>query len=150
MKKIALYSSSSSSAAGRANPAEPTNLQKTSEQPWQTPSGQPTGHSPQSGWRSFRERYQRPLWVGAAALLALLVVLTHVILNPPARQITQEDIESAVLHTLETSTLPSPANWRRRTASFSLRLFAWSSDGTGPKRRPGRGKRRWHGSRDCR
>ena len=109
MKKIALYSSSRSSAAGRANPADPTNLQKTSEQSHQSPSGQPTGHSPRSGWRSFRERYERPLWVGAAALLALLVVLTHVVLNPPARQITQEDIESAVLHTLETSTLPSPA-----------------------------------------
>ena len=122
MKKIALYSSSRSSAAGRANPADPTNLQKTSEQPHQSPSGQPTGHSPRSGWRSFRERYERPLWVGAAALLALLVVLTHVVLNPPARQITQQDIESAVLHTLETA--PFRRRRRRRTASFSLRLFA--------------------------
>ena len=148
MKKIALYSSSRSSAAGRANPAEPTNLQKTSEQPHQSPSGQPTGHSPRSGWRSFRERYERPLWVGAAALLALLVVLTHVVLNPPARQITQEDIESAVLHTLETSTLPSPAAkaYERHSAFDCSR----ASDGTGRKRRPGRGKRRWHRSRDCR
>ena len=48
-------------------------------------------------------------WVGAAGLLALLVVFTHAALMPSARQITQEDIHAAVLHTLETGTLPSPA-----------------------------------------
>lgn len=42
-------------------------------------------------------------------LLALLVVLTHGLLTPTTRPITQEDIAAAVLHTLETKTLPSAA-----------------------------------------
>jgi S1-C subfamily serine protease len=42
-------------------------------------------------------------------LLALLVVFTNAWITPSIRQITQEDIEAAVVHTLETATLPSPA-----------------------------------------
>jgi S1-C subfamily serine protease len=42
-------------------------------------------------------------------LLALLVVFTNAWITPSTRQITQEDIEAAVVHTLETATLPSPA-----------------------------------------
>lgn len=54
-------------------------------------------------------RHERPLWVGAAGLLALTVVLTHAVLMPSSREITQEDISAAVLHTLESTALPSPA-----------------------------------------
>jgi S1-C subfamily serine protease len=54
-------------------------------------------------------RYERPLWVGAAGLLALLVVFTNAWITPSTRQITQEDIQAAVVHTLENATLPSPA-----------------------------------------
>ena len=60
-------------------------------------------------WRNFSERYNRFLWVGAAVILALAVVLTHAALMPRARDITQEDINAAVLHTLENNALPSPA-----------------------------------------
>ena len=42
-------------------------------------------------------------------MLALLVVFTNAWITPSTRQITQEDIEAAVVHTLETATLPSPA-----------------------------------------
>ena len=42
-------------------------------------------------------------------LLALTVVLTHAWIMPTSRQITQQDIDAAVLHTLETNALPSPA-----------------------------------------
>jgi S1-C subfamily serine protease len=42
-------------------------------------------------------------------LLALLVVLTHAWIMPAPRQLTQEDINAAVLHTVETNALPSPA-----------------------------------------
>jgi S1-C subfamily serine protease len=54
-------------------------------------------------------RYERPLWVGVAVLLALVVVTTHAWIIPSPPPITQQDIESAVLHTLETAALPSPA-----------------------------------------
>jgi len=47
-----------------------------------------------------------PVDVGS---LALLVVFTHALITPSSREITQEDISAAVLHTLETHTLPSPA-----------------------------------------
>lgn len=42
-------------------------------------------------------------------MLALLVVFTHALITPSTRQITQKDINAAVLHTLATNTLPSPA-----------------------------------------
>lgn len=65
--------------------------------------------APRSRWRNLCTRFERPLWVAAAGALALLVVLTHAWIAPAPRQITQEDIGAAVLHTLETTVLPSPA-----------------------------------------
>jgi S1-C subfamily serine protease len=59
--------------------------------------------------RAFGARYERPLWVAAAGLLALLVVFTHAWMNPTVPRVTQEDIQAAVLHTLETQALPSAA-----------------------------------------
>jgi S1-C subfamily serine protease len=41
--------------------------------------------------------------------LALLVVLTNALITPSPRPISQEDIDSAVLHTLQSTDLPSPA-----------------------------------------
>jgi S1-C subfamily serine protease len=64
---------------------------------------------PCSRLRNFCTRYERTLWVAAAGTLALLVVLTHAWIVQPPHKITQEDISAAVLHTLETSALPSPA-----------------------------------------
>jgi S1-C subfamily serine protease len=60
-------------------------------------------------WRSFCARYERLLWVAAAGLFAVLLAFTYATITPSARQITQEDIRAAVLHTLETNSLPSPA-----------------------------------------
>jgi S1-C subfamily serine protease len=48
------------------------------------------------------------IWAAAGGLFALLLVFTYVAITPATRQITQEDIQAAVLHTLETNTLPSP------------------------------------------
>jgi S1-C subfamily serine protease len=59
-------------------------------------------------WRNFLARHERLLWVAAAGLFALLLVLTYAAITPSTGQITQEDIRAAVLHTLETNTLPSP------------------------------------------
>jgi S1-C subfamily serine protease len=63
---------------------------------------------PRSGW-TFLTRYERPLVFAAGGLLALLLVLLYAALQPPARQITQRDIDAAVLHTLETKPMPSAA-----------------------------------------
>jgi S1-C subfamily serine protease len=72
-------------------------------------SARPAGPLPRFSFRRFYARHARVLNVAAVALLALVLVFTHAALTPPASRITQEDINAAVLHTLETNTLPSPA-----------------------------------------
>ena len=67
--------------------------------------------APRTGWRRFRPSPNDPrvLW-SVIGLLALLLALSFMlILKPGARKITQEDIDAAVLKTLETTVLPSPA-----------------------------------------
>ena len=54
-------------------------------------------------------RVEKPLLVAAGVLLALGLVVAHSSLQPVARSFTQADIDAAVLHTLETKTLPSTA-----------------------------------------
>ena len=109
MKRVPLYSSSRSSLTGPATPVDQPDPSNKSDPASEDPTAQAAGRLSRSRWRNFCARYERPLWVGAAGLLALLVVFTHAALMPSSRQITQEDISAAVLHTLETSTLPSPA-----------------------------------------
>ena len=108
MKKVTLYSSSHSSTRGRPaaadQPSQLTTADSSGVNSSQTPNQQP-----RSRWRNFFARYERPLWVGVAGLLALLVVFTNAWIAPSTRQITQEDIQAAVMHTLESATLPSPA-----------------------------------------
>jgi S1-C subfamily serine protease len=107
MKRVTLYSSNRASVTSQTKPGDP-NPTIGADQALET-SSQGAHRARRSRWRNFLTRYERPLWVGAAVLLALLVVLTHTILVPSSRQITQEDIQSAVLYTLENSTLPSAA-----------------------------------------
>jgi S1-C subfamily serine protease len=107
MKRVALYSSSRPVQGGRALPipsAQQPNSNKTADG-----SSSQTGFSRRQRWRRLCQRYERILWVGAAGGLALLIVLTHAVFMPTTREITQKDIDSAVLHTLETTTLPSAA-----------------------------------------
>ena len=108
MKKVALYSSSRPAQNGRQLPTDPKQPQTSGKSVESSPN-QATRSSNRERWRNFFRRYDRILWVGAAAGLAMLIVLTHALFMPPTREITQEDIDSAVLHTLETTTLPSAA-----------------------------------------
>jgi S1-C subfamily serine protease len=107
MKRVTLYSSNRSpvtshhAKAGDATAGADQAMEKSSTQAAERPQ--------RSRWRNLLARYERPLWVGAAGLLALLVVFTHALLMPTSRPITQEDIESAVLYTLDNKTLPSAA-----------------------------------------
>jgi S1-C subfamily serine protease len=55
------------------------------------------------------ERHQRPLLLAAGGLAALLLVLAYGANTPAPREITQRDIDAAVLRTLETKPLPSRA-----------------------------------------
>jgi S1-C subfamily serine protease len=54
-------------------------------------------------------RVEKPLLVAAGVLFALGLVVAHSSLQPVPHSFTQADIDAAVLHTLETKTLPSTA-----------------------------------------
>jgi S1-C subfamily serine protease len=109
MKKPTLYSSSRSAPTRRpSSAAEPGLLKRREETPASAPAVEASPRR-KIKWRSFCSRYERPMWLAAAVLLALLVVLTHALITPSTRPITQEDINAAVLHTLATNTLPSAA-----------------------------------------
>jgi S1-C subfamily serine protease len=105
MKKQTLYSSTRSSNT-RLDHADPA---LRPDQARDHRSAQTAGPPSRFSFRRFGTRHSRALTVAAAALSALLVVFTYAAFTPPARRITQEDINAAVLHTLETNTLPSPA-----------------------------------------
>lgn len=57
----------------------------------------------------FLARYEKLLMLAAGALFALGITLGHAALTPAAPKITQKDIDAAVLRTLATKPLPSPA-----------------------------------------
>jgi S1-C subfamily serine protease len=106
MKRVTLYSSSRSKT-GQVTPTNHPDQRKNSNQAHST-AAQPAGQLPRLPSRSFYTRHKRVLW-GAASLFALLLVFAYAAITPSTRQITQEDIRAAVLHTLENNTLPSPA-----------------------------------------
>jgi serine protease DegQ len=54
-------------------------------------------------------RHERIALVVFTALLSSLLVIGYTATKPPARQISQHDIDAAVLHTLDSNVLPSAA-----------------------------------------
>ncbi|HWI37528.1 MAG TPA: trypsin-like peptidase domain-containing protein [Burkholderiales bacterium] len=65
--------------------------------------------SPKPTWRSRYKRHEKPILFLSGAALAAALVITHAALTPPPQPVTQDDIDQAVLRTLETKPLPSPA-----------------------------------------
>jgi hypothetical protein len=59
--------------------------------------------------RKFCRRHRRFLGAAAGVCLALAAIWQYAARPPAMRQITQGDIDAAVLHTLKTRSLPSPA-----------------------------------------
>ena len=106
MRKVPLYSSSSGQAAPpQATPRASADL----AQPAAPVPTQPAV-APRRGGRARWLRSSPVLGFAAgAALVALLAAARWGWAEPAARAITQKQIDAAVLHTLETKTLPSPA-----------------------------------------
>jgi S1-C subfamily serine protease len=104
VRRAALYSSSRN-----ARPTATPGHTDTPQDPPQSESGaeapDPAKPPRFSRLRRFIKRYDRPLLVAAAILIAL--VLARESGMPAQRQITQKDIDLAVLRTLETKPLPS-------------------------------------------
>jgi S1-C subfamily serine protease len=129
MKRVTLYSSSRPSITGRATSSNPVKPIQSPVPQSKTSSSQVSTGVPRSPWRSFYARHeQRLLWLAAGGLITILLVFTYAAMTRP-REITQEDIRAAVLHTLETNTLPSPAAKAYELVRQSIvRVNGWGVD----------------------
>jgi S1-C subfamily serine protease len=99
MKKVALYSSSNRSRKAAAEETPP-------ETP---PPEQAAAPVAASRGKRFYRRFEAPILLAAGALFAVALVLAYAKTRPVPQELTQKDIDQAVLHTLENTNLPSMA-----------------------------------------
>jgi S1-C subfamily serine protease len=95
VRKATLYSSSAnrSKAAGKSSPL---------------PAPEPVvAKRAPSRLRQFLARHRSPLIFAAGVAVTALLVLVHATMTPVPRALTQEDIDAAVMRTLESNPLPS-------------------------------------------
>ncbi len=107
MARVSLYSSSrrskpvdrqavlASTSPAPGAMASPKGAADTQERP------------PRHGWITAVRRFEKPLLIVAGALVALGAFTVYSAQKPAPHTYTQADIDAAVLHTLETKTLPS-------------------------------------------
>jgi len=105
MKRTTLYSSTRSSIGGRATRTSNSDPVNDAEQTRGETAREDPGQRTRRSWRNVNPRL---LWVAAGGLLTLLLVFGYITFRSSTPQITQNDIRAAVLHTLETTPLPSP------------------------------------------
>ena len=110
MKKITLYSSSGRARrAGGPHASERGGVTDGADAAPGSLPAQTDAASRRARWRRFYARHERPILAAAAGLFAVALVLGHAALTRSPRPLTQEDIDAAVLHTLENAQLPSHA-----------------------------------------
>jgi S1-C subfamily serine protease len=108
MRRVSLYSSSDRTRKAPAPDAAAT--PSADDVPAGAADMQPRTAAARARWRAFAARHERPLLLAAAALLSLAIVLGHAALTRAPRPATQDDIDAAVLHTLETVPIASHAS----------------------------------------
>jgi S1-C subfamily serine protease len=108
MRRVTLYSSSRSSMTGRASASHHPDPSENSAQAREGSSAEAARRSHRLSPRQFYLRHQRLFWAAAGGLFVLLLVFAHAAMTPATRELTQDDIRAAVLHSLQTDTLPSP------------------------------------------
>ena len=108
MKKVALYSSSSRSRKAGAGDADGAGATPAADAPGDAGASAPP--KAPGRLRRFYARYERPLLAVGGALFAVALVMTYAKSRPGAQELTQKDIDAAVLHTLENNRLPSFAS----------------------------------------
>jgi len=109
MKKVTLYSrSGSAGAAGGSRAPRPATPRAAAAAVGQSAEA-PPAPARRNRWRATIARFERPLLVAAGGLFAVGLVWLHAALTPAAAPLSQKDIDAAVLHTLETVPMPSPA-----------------------------------------
>lgn len=107
MKKVALYSSSTRSRIdppGATAPGAPAPEAST-------PAGgstPPAPPAPAGGrLRRFYRRFEQPILIALGAIFAVALLATYAKTRPVPQELTQKDIDAAVMHTLESANLPS-------------------------------------------
>src|SRR4051794_18453508 len=101
MKRSTLYSSS----ARTARPASKSPVAQPRETPAQAEP--PVVPKAPGRIRGMLKRAEKPLLLAIGGLVVLGLVLAHGAMTPKARELTQEDIDGAVRHSLEAKPLPS-------------------------------------------
>lgn len=105
MKRVSLYSSSRRPTKGRGLPLA---SQTPESAPESSPAAEtPAAPKPPGRIRRFFTRYERPVLLAVSALITVLAIFVYAQIQTPQRVLTQKDIDNAVLHTLETKSLPS-------------------------------------------
>ncbi len=134
MGRVTLYSSSRRSRPdverAQVKPAQPVAASAAPE----AGEAAVTGRGLRSRWLAPVRRAQKPLLVAAGAAIVLALVFAYAAMKPVAHTFTQTDIDAAVLHTLETKTLPSSAARAYeviRPSVVRVRQLAASADGEG-------------------
>ena len=90
---------------------------------------------PRGQWlRHFGQRHERALFLVAGALIALAIAAAWLGTRPAPRELTQKDIDAAVLHTLETAQMPS----RREQGLRGHTAVGGAGDRTGRRTGPRR------------
>lgn len=105
MPRPALYSSSRHARRPAPETVVPVAVPVTGSAANATPPDAPARHV----GATLSRRHLRALWGVVLLLTALLITSLWLHQQPAARKITQEDIDAAVLRTLESTTLPSAA-----------------------------------------
>jgi S1-C subfamily serine protease len=112
MRRVPLYSSSDRfRAPGSSANARPASLRATPERPPDAAVSGPAAAAPRVGFlvRRLRSDPHRRRTLAATLLLAAALVGVSTLTPPWPTRITQDDIDAAVLHALQTRPLPSPA-----------------------------------------
>ena len=114
MKKVTLYSRSDRTRAGSAAPAPQARpqfrRQSSPNAATLQPQVPPDSPAPAPAtWRTRLARYERPLLLAAGALFAIILVAVHASFTPTQPQLSQKDIDAAVLYTLENVPMQSHA-----------------------------------------
>lgn len=107
MRRTALYSSSRAQVPPRRT-GSPAAL-PPSPPAGAGLAGESASGRPRSRLRRLTGRFERPLLVAAGILVALALVLAYGPKSSVQREITQRDIDLAVLRTLDTKPMPSPS-----------------------------------------
>jgi S1-C subfamily serine protease len=105
MKRVPLYSRANA-ATGLVRPEDPPSA--GSPPPPQAEVGEARVRRP-GVLRRFASRHDRPLLVATGAAMAAIAIFALQRGGPAPKALTQADIDKAVLHTLSTKQLPSPA-----------------------------------------